>query len=249
MISRATPITRARWPHHEVDFSGRRVCVIGTGSSAVQSIPIIAEQASELHVFQRTPNYSIPARNGPLDPDEVRALKARYAEFRAEARAEGFGIVNPFPLPPDHDPEYVPSPEELEAMLERNWEYGGLTFLNGAPGLVVLPETQRTRRRVRAQEDPRRRRRPRNRQTALAPHAGGVQAPLHRHPLFRDLQPAPCSPGGHQRLAHRKDHTGRPCRWAGRNTNATDPGARHGFRCHDGRRSSVWTFAAGADSP
>ena len=129
-----------RWPHHEIDFSGRRVCVIGTGSSAVQSIPIIAEQASELHVFQRTPNYSIPARNGPLDPDEVRALKARYAEFRAEARAEGFGIVNPFPLPPDHDPEYVPSPEELEAMLERNWEYGGLTFLNGAPGLVVLPE-------------------------------------------------------------------------------------------------------------
>ena len=85
-----------RWPHEGVDFRDRRVCIIGTGSSAVQSIPIIAEQASTLHVFQRTPSYSIPARNGPLDPGEVRALKARYPEFRAEARAEGFGIANPF---------------------------------------------------------------------------------------------------------------------------------------------------------
>ena len=128
------------WPHEGVDFSDRRVCIIGTGSSAVQSIPIIAEQASELHVFQRTPNYSIPARNGPLDPEQVRGLKARYPEFRAEARAEGFGIVNPFPPPADQDPEYVPEADELRAILERNWEHGGLTFLNGAPGLVVLPE-------------------------------------------------------------------------------------------------------------
>jgi cyclohexanone monooxygenase len=114
--------------------------VIGTGSSAVQSIPVIAEQATELHVFQRTPNYSIPARNGPLDLDEVRALKARYSEFRAEAQTQGFGLVNPFPPPADQDPEYVPEAEELAAMLTRNWEYGGLTFLNGAPGVVVLPE-------------------------------------------------------------------------------------------------------------
>jgi cyclohexanone monooxygenase len=129
-----------QWPHEGVDFSGRRVCVIGTGSSAVQSIPVIAEQATELHVFQRTPNYSIPARNGPLDPDKVRELKARYPDFRAQARGEGFGIVNPFPPPADQDPEYVPEAEELESMLERNWEYGGLTFLNSAPALVVLPE-------------------------------------------------------------------------------------------------------------
>ena len=128
------------WPHEPVDFSGRRVCVIGTGSSGVQSIPIIAEQAAELHVFQRTPNYTIPARNRPLDPEEVRAIKARYPEFRAEARGEGFGLVNPFPRPTDQDPEYVPEPEELRALLEQNWEYGGLTFLNGAPSLVVLPE-------------------------------------------------------------------------------------------------------------
>jgi cyclohexanone monooxygenase len=144
-----------QWPHEGVDFSGRRVCVIGTGSSAVQSIPVIAEQATELHVFQRTPNYSIPARNGPLDPEKVRELKARYPDFRAQARGEGFGIVNPFPPPADQDPEYVPEAEELESMLERNWEYGGLTFLNGArPGGPA--RTQRAGRRVRAGQDPRR---------------------------------------------------------------------------------------------
>jgi cyclohexanone monooxygenase len=129
-----------RWPHEGVDFRDRRVCVIGTGSSAVQSIPIIAEQASTLHVFQRTPSYSIPAHNAPLDPDEVRALKARYPEFRAEARAEGFGIVNPFPVVEDQDPEYVPTAQELKLILERNWEHGGLSFLTGAQGLIVLPE-------------------------------------------------------------------------------------------------------------
>ena len=129
-----------RWPHEEVDFRGRRVGVIGTGSSAIQSIPIIAEQASMLHVFQRTPNYSVPAYNGPLDPDEVRAIKARYPEFRAEARAEGFGIANPFPEAEPPDPEYVPTEEELRGILERNWKHGGLSYLNGAPGLVVLPD-------------------------------------------------------------------------------------------------------------
>ena len=58
-----------RWPHEGGDFTGLRVGVIGTGSSAIQSIPIIAQQAAHLFVFQRTPNYSVPARNAPLDPD------------------------------------------------------------------------------------------------------------------------------------------------------------------------------------
>ena len=129
-----------RWPHEQVDFTGRRVCVIGTGSSAVQSIPIIAEQAADLHVFQRTPNYSIPAHNRALEADEVSAVKSRYAEFRAEARSSGFGLINPFPPPEDQDPQYVPSPDEIRAMLSRSWEYGGLSFLGASPELVVLPE-------------------------------------------------------------------------------------------------------------
>ena len=62
----------SRWPHEPVDFTGKRVAVIGTGSSGVQSIPVIAEQARELIVFQRTPTFSIPARNGPLIAGKVR---------------------------------------------------------------------------------------------------------------------------------------------------------------------------------
>ena len=57
------------WPHEGVDFSGMRVGVVGTGSSAIQAIPVIAEQAAHVTVFQRTPNYSIPSRNGPMTPD------------------------------------------------------------------------------------------------------------------------------------------------------------------------------------
>ena len=70
------------WPHEGVDFTGQRVGVIGTGSSAIQSIPLIAEQAAHLYVFQRTPNFSLPARNAPLDPEVERQMKAHYAEYR-----------------------------------------------------------------------------------------------------------------------------------------------------------------------
>ena len=85
------------WPHEGVDFTGKRVGVIGTGSSAIQSIPIMAEQATHLTVFQRTPNFSLPAKNAALDPDEFKALKARYPEHRHEARVSGFGVPNPAP--------------------------------------------------------------------------------------------------------------------------------------------------------
>ncbi len=83
------------WPHEGVDFTGQRVGLIGTGSSAIQSIPIIAEQAVHLTVFQRTPNFSLPAKNAPLDPQMLAELKARYPEHRQEARESGFGVPNP----------------------------------------------------------------------------------------------------------------------------------------------------------
>jgi cyclohexanone monooxygenase len=85
------------WPHEGVDFTGQRVGVIGTGSSGIQSIPLIAEQADQLTVFQRTPNFSLPAKNAPLDPEYVRELKANYPAHRQEARESGFGIPNPLP--------------------------------------------------------------------------------------------------------------------------------------------------------
>src|SRR5690606_22144158 len=81
------------WPHEGVDFSGLRVAIIGTGSSAIQAIPVIAEQAAQLTVFQRTPNYSIPSRNGPMTPDYEGPWKSDYERRRARARTMRTGIL------------------------------------------------------------------------------------------------------------------------------------------------------------
>jgi cyclohexanone monooxygenase len=80
------------WPHEGVDLTGQRVAVIGTGSSGIQSIPIFAQQASELTVFQRTPNFSMPAGNRPLGDEEIADMKGRYPEFRRAQRESGFGV-------------------------------------------------------------------------------------------------------------------------------------------------------------
>ncbi|TDC65929.1 NAD(P)/FAD-dependent oxidoreductase [Actinomadura sp. GC306] len=85
----------ANWPEEGADFTGKRVAVVGTASSGVQIIPVIAEQAAELTVFQRTPNFVIPANNHPLDPETQRAVKARYAEVRKANRESGFGVAFP----------------------------------------------------------------------------------------------------------------------------------------------------------
>ena len=125
------------WPHEGVDFTGQRVGIIGTGSSALQSIPIIAEQASHLTVFQRTATYSVPAWNGPLDPDEVAKVKANYAEFRAANRQmpSAFGA---WLDPPEHATMEV-SPEERIARFEERWEHGGLPFLAAFTDLLLDP--------------------------------------------------------------------------------------------------------------
>ena len=113
------------WPHEGVDFTGLRVGVIGTGSSAIQSTPIIADQANTLTIFQRTPNYSIPAYNEPLDPDYVAELKSRYREYREENWRRGFGA--------DFDDKdqsaFDVSDEERQQAYEERWAKGGLAFL------------------------------------------------------------------------------------------------------------------------
>jgi cyclohexanone monooxygenase len=121
------------WPHEPVDFTGKRVAVIGTGSSAIQSIPIIAQQAKQLFVFQRTPNYSIPAHNGPVDPETERRVRANYPAYRAEAAQHPFGADfrdNP-------NSAFSVSAEERTAEYERRWAYGGLGFL-GAYGDLMF---------------------------------------------------------------------------------------------------------------
>jgi cation diffusion facilitator CzcD-associated flavoprotein CzcO len=115
----------SRWPKEPVDLKGKRVAVIGTGSSGVQTIPVIAEQAAQLTVFQRTPNYSIPARNRPLGADETAEIKAGYPERRRAAWDSGGGL----PPAPSFPSAMELSEEEFEAEMERRWEAGGLPFL------------------------------------------------------------------------------------------------------------------------
>jgi cyclohexanone monooxygenase len=124
------------WPHAGVDFTGKRVAVIGTGSSAVQSIPIIARQARALTVFQRTPNYAVPAHNKPLDPDYVRSVKADYAGLRRRARQTLTGIDF------DYSEELAleTPPEAREREFERRWQRGGLSFLGAYMDLMVSEE-------------------------------------------------------------------------------------------------------------
>ncbi|WP_396909043.1 flavin-containing monooxygenase [Mycolicibacterium sp.] len=114
----------AHWPQQGVDFTGKRVAVIGTGSSGIQSIPIIAEQAEQLYVFQRTPNYSVPAGNRPLTTDEVAAIKANYAERRRMSWRSGGG--SPHVAHPKLTMEATP--EERHDAFEKRWELGGVLF-------------------------------------------------------------------------------------------------------------------------
>ena len=114
----------ARWPHDKVSFIGKRTGIIGTGSSAIQSIPVIAEEATHLTVFQRTPNFSIPAWQGPLTDEADRETKRDYAKFREISRSSICG---------DFADENVmvlldATPEERERELEKRWQLGGFNY-------------------------------------------------------------------------------------------------------------------------
>ena len=121
-------VLHSQWPHEGVDFTGKRVGVVGTGSSGIQSIPIIAEQAAELTVFQRTPNFSMPALNGPHRPEKLAEAEGRIEEYRDDARWSRAGI-------PRAEPELSAlqvSDEERNAHYEQAWESGTLFGLIGA---------------------------------------------------------------------------------------------------------------------
>src|SRR4030081_2549689 len=115
------------WPHEPVDFTGQRVGVIGTGSSGIQSVPVIAEQASHLTVFQRTANFSIPARNAELTAEEREAFRAKYPEIRRFAREEARnGIYTEMPDRGALDD----GDNERSSKYESRWNRGGLTFMS-----------------------------------------------------------------------------------------------------------------------
>jgi cyclohexanone monooxygenase len=116
----------SRWPHQGVDFTGQRVGIIGTGSSAIQSIPEIAKQAAHLTVFQRTPNYSMPACNGPVPADELAHWQADPKAFRAASKYTVGGFQNET----REQALATETPqEEIEAELERRWRIGGFRIL------------------------------------------------------------------------------------------------------------------------
>ena len=123
------------WPHEGVDFSGQRVAVIGTGSSGVQMIPLIAAQADRLTVFQRTANFSLPARNAPLDPEKERRHKEQYPARRRAALDTPFGIAG-HPAP-THSARQVTEQERQHAY-EAKWAEGGsISFLYAYTDLLV----------------------------------------------------------------------------------------------------------------
>jgi len=124
-----------QWPHEEVDFTGMRVGVVGTGSTAIQVIPMVAQQAAHLTVFQRTANFSMPAWNGPLDPDEDRAMKAVYPEYREKARWSEVGVLYESIGKPAAEVE----PERQEHELERQWRAGGFAMLGTFTDVLVDP--------------------------------------------------------------------------------------------------------------
>ncbi|MEQ8860973.1 MAG: NAD(P)/FAD-dependent oxidoreductase [Pseudomonadales bacterium] len=125
------------WPHDGVDFSGQRVGVIGTGSSGIQSIPLIARQAAQLSVFQRTPNYSVPAQNRPLDPELQRRIKASYAELRARDQEQPAAFGANYPR--HADSALSATPEERERRFEEYWQHGGFMFLGAFSDIAIDP--------------------------------------------------------------------------------------------------------------
>ena len=130
------------WPHEKVDFSGQRIAVIGTGSSGIQAIPVLAREAAHVTVFQRTPNYSIPSQNEPMTPEYERSWKDDYQALREAVRHTPNGnsrIIN------DKSALEV-SEEERQAVYQQRWDIGGAGYL-GAFNDILSTRPRTTPRR------------------------------------------------------------------------------------------------------
>jgi cyclohexanone monooxygenase len=130
-----------RWPEGGVDFTGQRVAVIGTGSSAIQAIPQIAAQAAQVTVFQRTPNFSVPAHNGPMDPAVAADWAANRAQYRREARDAGFAIRA---VQQQEETALAAPAEARRAAYEARWARGGFSLLGAYSDLIFSKEANDT---------------------------------------------------------------------------------------------------------
>ena len=118
----------AQWPAGGVDLRGKRVGIVGTGSTAIQALPQIAKQAARVYVFQRTPNYSMPAQNRPLPAEELRAVRRGYGERRRAAQQSDAGV----PVAPPERSALAVTPAERRRMYENGWRRGGINALSYA---------------------------------------------------------------------------------------------------------------------
>jgi cyclohexanone monooxygenase len=128
------------WPREPVALAGKRVAVIGTGSSGIQSVPVIAREAAEVLVLQRSPAYSVPGRNIALPPAIQAGIKAIYRQLRERAKQNPTGVL--FDSSPEKALETPAAQRERE--YERRWRRGGLTFLGAFSDLLTDPEANRT---------------------------------------------------------------------------------------------------------
>ena len=129
------------WPHEPVDFTGKTVGVIGTGSSGVQIIPEVAKQAHQLFVFQRTPTFSLPAGNRPLKEAEVQKIKQNYIDLRKRAKVSPTGVAS-YPLPTLSALEATP--QERDVAYEFRWQAGGTAYTRTYKDIMLLAAANET---------------------------------------------------------------------------------------------------------
>jgi cyclohexanone monooxygenase len=121
------------WLREGVDFKDKRVAVIGTGSSAIQMAPLVAQQAQHLYMFQRTPQYAVPARNMEISDVQMKEAQAQYDEIRASMRASFVGI----PFVPREVGAAADTPESREQVFQEAWQRGGYMMLTCYPDLIT----------------------------------------------------------------------------------------------------------------
>ncbi len=127
------------WPKEGVDFAGKRVGVIGTGSTGMQLIPVVAQEAAQMTVFQRTPNFAIPAWDGPLTPEKQREVKANYDAIRQRARETS----TCWPQEVSERSAFEDSLEEHERVFEERWAEGGFSFIFQYGDILSDPEANK----------------------------------------------------------------------------------------------------------
>jgi cation diffusion facilitator CzcD-associated flavoprotein CzcO len=128
------------WPHEPIDFTGKRVGLIGTGSTGIQAIPVVAEQALHLTVFQRTAQFTLPAQNHPLDPEFVQDLKANYRELRSKCKESATGA----PYAPTEALALDVDDATRRAAYEAAWDVGGGRFLGTYRDLLISEKANQT---------------------------------------------------------------------------------------------------------